>query len=70
MSLAEHAVLAAEKFGLFDPKYVTSLQREDGIWSIFIHDEGGDAMEIGSGTFCSAICQAIIALSKTTPQDS
>lgn len=56
---ADHAVLAAEKFGLFDlEKHDCEIYRWCGNWGVFY----ANGEEISRGTFCETICQAILKL--------
>jgi hypothetical protein len=68
--IAGDAVLAAEKFGLFriDKHWCGLQQLGTGEWDVW--QDCSMTGSIASGTFCSAICDAIIAIASTTPQDS
>ncbi len=69
---AEDAVLAAEKYGLFfgNDIELTGLTLDGGIpgWGVWIKEPGKPTDLIGSGTFCEAICQAILWFEERKPK--
>lgn len=54
--VADHAVIAAEKFGLFQDRNCCVTQI-NGQWVVM----RGETI-LGSGTFCEAICQSVLKL--------
>lgn len=64
-SYAEDAVYCAEKYGLmYQNCELRGLTLPDGVhgWAVWHHAPGARGVMIGSGTFCEAICQAILHL--------